>query len=68
MKTTLGPSDQDKIWRTPGQQWPFYGWRNGQWRCYPVDPRQSPAVMSTLAYGQEEGFLTHEKGFVEVGR
>jgi hypothetical protein len=48
---SLAEADRGKVWRPVGRDWPFYRFADGQWRCYPVDPRRSPRVMHVATAG-----------------
>jgi hypothetical protein len=66
MIITLTPAEGDRVWKTPGS-WPHYAFRNGEWYCYPGDPRKSPiGLISTRASQQVDGTITRKTGFEEV--
>lgn len=68
MITTLTPAEGDRVWKSCGTSWPFYAFRAGEWRCYPVDPRRGSPVtlISNRASQQVDGTITHKTGFEEV--
>ena len=66
MKIELGPDDRDKVWKI-ADSWVHYAWADGQWYCYPGDPRRlSPGVIRHRASRQEAGAIRRMNGLVEV--